>query len=163
MLPLWAQWLSLGGVVALVISGISAAVVTWFKVVRRLDRIERSLDQVRHQGNGHLAMTGSLVNALNRQGVITTDEMAEIVQNFVELAEVPSAPNNPLSPNEYARLVSYIQLARTGGPFTPDQVRDYQALVAQLEEERPRDNNVWALVGLGALLLGMYLLGKRDE
>ena len=89
--------------------------------------------------------------------------MADFLRTYTELARILSAPNNPLTQDEYQRLTRYIALARGGGPFTPEQVRDYQAIIRKLEEEKPLNRDIWPLVALGALLLGMYLLGKREQ
>ena len=133
------------------------------RIDSRLDQIEHSIDQIRLQGNGHLALTGSLVTALNRQGAISPDELAGILQNFISIGGVLAIPTNPITPEEHERLAYYLDLARAGGPFTPDQVRDYRAIVAILEEEKPQDPDVWGWVALGALLLGIYLLGKQQD
>ena len=78
MLPIWAQWLSLIGVIGVLITVVSIAVGGWLKVVRRLDRMDLRLDriddsiqQIRLQGNSHLSITGSLVTALFNQGAIS--------------------------------------------------------------------------------------------
>lgn len=173
---MWAQWLSLSGVVAVLITVVSITIVTWIAVARkfdaidrrfdriesRFDRMEYSIEQIRVQGNGHLALTGSLVTALSRQGLISPDELSGILQNFIAIGGVLAIPTNPLTPEEHQRLSDYLQLAKAGGPFTPDQVRDYRVIVAKLEEEKPKDPDVWGWVALGALLLGIYLLGKEE-
>ena len=88
--------------------------------------------------------------------------MSDILINYTDLSRIGSIPNNPISPEEHQRLNFYIDLAKRGGPFTPEQVIDYRAIVAKLEAEKPQDSDVWQLVGLGALLLGLYMLGKKD-
>ena len=88
--------------------------------------------------------------------------MSAILQNYTILSQLGPIPDNPISPDEHKRLNNYIELARRGGPFTPEQVTDYRSIVAKLEAERPQDTEVWKLVALGALLLGLYILGKKD-
>ena len=111
-LPIWAQWLSPIGVMVGLVTIVFGAVAAWFKIVRRLDRIEHSIEQIRVQGNGHLSIIGSLVTALNRRGVISAEEFGSIIQNFVSIGGV--IPPNPLSPDEQRRLSYYLELARGG-------------------------------------------------
>ena len=161
MLSIWAQWLPFSGVVVLLITVVSIAVAGWFTVVRRrFDPIGRSIEQIRAQENRQLALLGTLVTALSRQGVVSREEFAGIIQSFVSLDEAPAVPNNPLTSDDLQRINHYIDLARAGGPFTPEQVRDYRTLVDILEQEKPDDPDVWRWVALGALLLGMYLPSK---
>jgi hypothetical protein len=91
--------------------------------------------------------------------------MGEILKSYTVLAEVPpAAPANPLTTNETERLNFLLKLAHEGGPFTHEEVQEYQDLVDIGKRDGPKDDNyVWALIGLGALLVGIYLLGKKDE
>tara|TARA_B100000378_G_scaffold213288_1_gene176345 strand:- start:113 stop:631 length:519 start_codon:yes stop_codon:yes gene_type:complete len=172
---MWAQWISVIGVIAGLITALFVAIGAWISVARKFDRIdsrfdrvearfdliEHAIDQIRVQGNGHLALTGSLVTALTRNQLISSDELVLIIQNFVSIGGVLNVPTNPLTPYEYERLTAYLELAQAGGPFTPEQVREYRAIVAKMEAEKPKDPEVWGWVALGALLLGIYLMGKE--
>ena len=93
--------------------------------------------------------------------MISSDELVLIIQNFVSIGGVLNVPTNPLTPYEYERLTAYLELAQAGGPFTPEHVREYRAIVAKMEAEKPKDPEVWDWVALGALLLGIYLMGKE--
>ena len=105
---------------------------------------------------------GSLVGALNEDRVLSPTRTSVMLGHFTEMARIGPVSTNPISYDEQQRLNGYIELARAGGPFTPDQVRDYRVLVAKLEEENPNDRQVGGLLALGALLLGLYILGKED-
>lgn len=136
--------------------------IAWIKLFRRLDRIEWGIEQVRTQSNGHITLTGSLIAALNREGGLTRPEVTALLASYTDLAKVYIIPNNPISPEEHARLNSYIERARQGGFFSAEDVLDYQAIVRKLEEEKPKDRAVWSLVALGAFLVGLFLLGQEE-
>jgi hypothetical protein len=125
--------------------------------------MESSLDQLRTQSNGHLVVTGKLVSSFVTRGDLSRDDISVILSTYTTLAQIPPIPNNPISPQEHQRLNNYIEMARQGQWFTPAQVEDYQAIVRKIQEERPNDRNLLALLGLGALLLGLFLLGKQED
>lgn len=66
---MWAQWISVIGVIAGLITALFVAIGAWISVARKFDRIdsrfdrvearfdliEHAIDQIRVQGNGHLA------------------------------------------------------------------------------------------------------------
>jgi len=89
--------------------------------------------------------------------------MASLLEKFTELSKVGPIPNNPISLEERQRLNHYVLKAQRGQPFTIQEVNDYREIVAKLEEEKPDDRSVWALAALGAFLVGLYLLSRRDE
>lgn len=165
MLPIWGQWLLGSGVIGLFISVLSlivGAVAAWVRINRRLDRMEWSLEQIRVQTNGHLVVTGSLVSALSATGVLQPNDPAALLRSYFELAQIPPIPNNPILPEEYSRLKHYLELARQGGPFTPEQVRDYQAIVKKLQQEKPNEPSTWHLGLLWVLCYqGCFWLGSK--
>ena len=121
--------------IAGLITALFVAIGAWISVARKFDRIdsrfdrvearfdliEHAIDQIRVQGNGHLALTGSLVTALTRNQLISSDELVLIIQNFVSIGGVLNVPTNPLTPYEYERLTAYLELAQAGGPLHPSK------------------------------------------
>ena len=73
------------------------------------------------------------------------------------LAEVlPTASTNPLTADETERLNFLLKLAHEGGPFTNEEVHEYQELIQVVKLDEPKDDKyVWALIGLGASLVGI--------
>lgn len=48
-------------------------------------------------------------------------------------------------------------------PFTVDEVKDFQALGEKLKQEHPNDPSIWPVLGLIALLVGIYLFSKDQN
>ena len=94
---------------------------------------------------------------------LADDDRAEIIRHYTAMAQLPGAPANPLAPEEQARLNSYVNMARAAEPFTPQQVEDYRQITEKLREEHPSDESLWPLLGLGAFLIGLYLVGKNRD
>ena len=159
------------GAVAGVAALVGGAAIWVFVRGRRFESISRQLDSrfestskqlesLLHQGNVHLEITGLLV----QKASLSDDDRAEIMRHYTAMAKLPGAPANPLHDEDQARLDRYVSMARAAEPFTPQQVEDYRRITEKLREEHPSDETLWPLLGLGALLVGLYLLGKnRDD
>ena len=125
----------------------------------RFESISRQLESLLRQGNAHLEITGLLVQKASR----SEDDRSEIIRHYTAMAQLPGAPANPLAVEERARLDRYINMARAAEPFTPQQVEDYRQITEKLREEDPSDETLWPLLGLGAFLNGLYLIGKNRD
>ena len=128
---------------------------------RRFDGVGRSLNDIRNQGNNTIALIGSLISSLVARSVLTGQDSEIIIRTFAEMGNLPPSPTNPLLHEEQQRLDSYVALARSGGPFTPDQVEDFKGIIEKLQEEHPDDPSTWGpLAALAALLVGLYLIRR---
>ena len=146
---------SVAGVLAL-----AGGLAIWvFVLGRRFESISRQLESLLHQGNVHLEITGLLV----QKASLSDEERAEVIRHYTAMAKLPGASANPLAPDEQARLNEYVNMARAAEPFTPQQVEDYQRITEKLRQEHPQDETLWPPLGLGAFLIGLYLLGKNRD
>ncbi len=156
--------LQTAGIVVGIVGGVSGALVPvlfwFFAVTRRLDSISAQITQLLDRGNNHLKLTGLLASRLPFD---SETERAELIRHYTALSQIPEAPANPLSPEEQTRLDRYIEMAKRGAVFNQQQVRDYQSLVERLHTEHPKDVSLWPLLGLAALLTGLYLLGRAGD
>jgi len=69
VLPLWAQWVGVAAALLAIVSVLGGLVFAWVRLAGRLERIDQRIQQLIAQANGHLALTGSLIGALNRRGI----------------------------------------------------------------------------------------------
>ena len=162
-LPLSAQWVGLIGGLTSLVTLVLGGAWAYFRVITRLNNISWGVENLRNSSNAQITLTGALIQALNNQGHLSPQDMSKLISTYTEMAHVGPIPTNPISPDERRRLQMYLDRARQGGTFTPQEVGDYQDIVRRLQEDHPQDRNVWPLIGLGALLLGLFLLGKKEE
>ncbi|MBI4201626.1 MAG: hypothetical protein HY532_00735 [Chloroflexi bacterium] len=110
--------------------------------------------------------TGIMIGALRRQSILLDSDFTNIEAQYVQanIAAIQQTVteeerrHNPLSASEVARLNVFIGKAQRGEQFTYDEIQEYQTLVAKLEKDKGGvDPGVVALVGLGALLFGIWL------
>ena len=148
--------------VELVVPWISLAVsiltivVLWTKVVTKQSQ---QIQAIMHQGNLHLELTGFIVG---RQPGMSDADQQEMVRLYTSLAQIPGPPSNPLDPIQRQSYERYVQKAKLGEPFTKEEVEDFRLIAAMLHQEHPNDTGNWALLGLVALLVGLYILGKKE-
>ena len=140
MIPIWAQWL-FGAVPFGILAG---GALAWLRLSKRMDRLEWTTSQIADRCNGQLTLMGSLVAFLNEDKVLAPERTSLLLGHFTDMAKIGPVSTNPISFDEQQRLNAYIELARAGGPFTSEQVAEYRALVARLEEEKPSDPQLGA-------------------
>ena len=140
----------------------------------RLERVEAKMDTLNAWASGFSKETntffGVIVQLLSNRRELSTDELALVTGRLSAMAlpavetlfERERLSRNPLTGDELDRLEAYFNRLKAGGLLTPDEVADYNRLVAVLERERPTDPGVWPLVALGAFLTGLTL-GQRDR
>lgn len=169
-LPLIAQWVTIIVGLTTLVSFVIAAVWAYFRVIARFNKIDArfnkidwELENLRNISNGHSTLTGALIKALAAQGHLSPQDMADMISVYAEMAHFGPIPTNPISPEEDIRLRNYLARARQGSIFTPEEVRDYRAIVGKLQDDHPQDRNIWPLIALGALLLGMFLGGREND
>lgn len=140
--------------VAIALPAIAAA----FYFGQRLARIE---ERAAFYSN-YLSSVGKAVGALaaaSPDPAVRSETMRVLAVGI----HAPRAPDNPFSHEEAARYNRFVQMAENGETFTPDQVRDFNMLIERYREEHPNDPASTGLLILGAFLVGLYLLGRKDQ
>jgi len=137
-----------------------------FWLGRKFTHIDKSLAALTNSIAAQIQLTAVVIGALRKQDILgATDEIA-IQQTYVQshiaairlTVKSEELSQNPLDSHEIAHLNFFIEKAERGELFTHDEIQEYNKLVARLQEEKGRiDPGVVALVGLGALLLGIWL------
>ena len=113
-----------------------------------------------------LEVTTTKVHAVAGQLVLATgneDEAKRLLLLLTSGTTYPPAPSNPFTPDETDRYDRYIAMAKAGDRFTPQQAADFDFLVQRYKEEHPTDPNWIGLAALGAFIVGLYLIGKRQD
>lgn len=123
-------------------------------------RIELKLNELIRSSNTLNNLSGTLIHLLHDKKIMDDDDFKSILGSYTKALDVQEISPNPLSPEELARLNSYIRKAQSGDFFSAVEVEDYNALVSELNKERGDDPNVWPLVALGAFLLGLFLASQ---
>ena len=140
--------------------------------IQRLEqRLDLGVKGLRHQSDGLLTLMGTILKVLYGRQALTSDEFSSIIQTHTQMIregadaalQRETLLGNPLAREEAVRLQGYLDKARRGEFFTPNQVEDYNRLVRRMEQDRPDDPGVWPLVALGAFLLGLFLASKSKE
>jgi len=162
----WQFYASVAGIIVTVI-GSAVVLAYWFG--RRFERLQNGIGALRVQVDSHLTLLGTLIRILHKRKALDDEEFSEVLASYSKMtaAKIPSfierelGGGNPLTPEEARRLSSYINKANRGEFFTSTEVEDYNALVRQVEQERPDDPGIWPLVALGAFLLGLFLASQK--
>ncbi len=168
MVPDWQFYTAVGG---LFLTVLVSAVGLAYWLGRRFEGIRSSLAALHKQVNNHLVLLGTLTRILHRRKALDDQEFQEIIASYSSVTASETAPliseelrrQNPLTREEVERLDNYMKRAQSGYFFTPDEVRDYNELVATLERDRPNDPSVWPLVALGAFLLGLFIGSQKEK
>ncbi|MBI4338689.1 MAG: hypothetical protein HY680_01905 [Chloroflexi bacterium] len=112
-----------------------------------------------------IQLTGILVGAMRRQGVLNDADLSQIEHLYIQThartvraaVDTERRTQNPLSAPEVDRLDHFVIKAERGEQFRLEEIQELQELTAKLKKEKgPTDPGVIALSGLGALLLGMW-------
>ncbi len=142
-----------------------------FWLGRKLTRVEGSMAALGSSAETQIQLIGVVIGALRRQTTLVDADLTEIQRLYMQSSlavirqtvETEEQRHNPLNHDELERLKFYIAKAERGELFTHPEIQEYNQLVAKLQEDNGRvDPGVVALVGLGALLLGMWL-GSRAK
>lgn len=156
----------LATVVGTLLAVITATVILvkyFTKLENKVDGIRGGVNQVIRQSNGMLGLFGTVIGLLSKRGVIEKEDIGSILKDFTVIGHITEIHPNPLTIAETNTLNGYIRRARQGGEFTRTEVEEYNALVRRLDEERPNDPNIWPLLALAALLLGLYFASRSRE
>jgi hypothetical protein len=151
------------GIAATFIAVISSTVILvrhFTKLENKVDRLRDGLNQNIRQSNNVLGLFSTLIGLLSEKGVIDKKDFGKIIKEFSAIGRISEIHPNPLTAQETATLNGYIRRAQQGGIFATQEVREYDTLVRRLEQERPNDSDIMALVALAVLLIGLYLLSK---
>jgi hypothetical protein len=129
------------------------------------DQMQAGFTGLRDQMSGQLTLIGVLISILHKRKALDDAEFQEVIKTYGEMA-TKNAPTfvptgNPLSYDDARRLNNYVDKARRGQFFTSWEVEDYNALIRQVQQDRPNDPGLWPLAALGAFLLGLFLASKK--
>ena len=158
----WEFYASIGG---LFITVVTSAVILSYRFGCNSERVQAGLRALRDQSDGQLTLLGVLIRILHRRKALDDTELQEVLQRYGSIATA-NAPtfvptDNPLSYDEAQRLNYYISKVRSGDFFTTEEVEDYNALIGQVQQDKPNDPGLWPLAALGAFLLGIFLASSK--
>ena len=149
-----------------IVASCIAIVAAIVSVTRKLTQIEGKIDSLSDKTNSlvthinnHLELTGFMMANLP----VNNKEKGELVKLYTNLSKLPSTPSNPFTPDEQLRYQHYIGKAQRGEAFIPNEVEDFQLLVNKFKDEHPNDSDILALLGLIALLIGLYLISQTKK
>jgi hypothetical protein len=135
--------------------------------MERLDegvgRMGERLGETQRQVHGLTGAVQSLLRLFVAGELLPAGRVLDVALTFnpVWNAEVERGrQGNPLSPEEVGRFEAYrVKLLEQRQMLTPEEVDDYQRIVARLHDERPHDQGIWLLMGLGILLEALVGVG----
>ena len=133
------------------------------KLEARLNRVELKLNELIRSSNTLNNLSGTLIYLLHNKKIMDDNDFSNILGSYTKALNIQEISPNPISPEELARLNSYIRKAQSGDFFSAVEVEDYNTLVSELNKERGDDPNVWPLVALGAFLLGLFLASQSKK
>jgi hypothetical protein len=155
------------GIIAEIVATLLAVITATVILTRRFTRMENRVDSIREglnqnirHSNNILGLLSTLIGILSQRNVLDKKDFGKIIKEFSMVEEIREVNPNPITTEQTERLNGYIRRAKEGGNFTTSEVQEYNSLVKMLEAEHPNDTAIMALVALGVLLLGLYLLNK---
>lgn len=128
---------------------------------RDLDRVSQRLLALEQTGKAVTITLGELIQRASLAALSAGDRQ-EVQRTLTAGLTLPNAPNNPFTPDEAAQYNHYVEMAKNGASFTPEEVQQFDLLIKKFEQDHPDDPNLSGLLILGAFLLGLYLLKKSD-
>lgn len=146
----------------LIFSRLNFIISPW-RLSGKIEKLDIKLSSIAKQSNGLLGVMTMVIGFLHESEpkIITDKQMSALMKSYAEMARVPETSGTPLTEEERARLDNYLAKVHRGELFFPNEVTDYNNLVAELERQRKDDPSVWPLITLGAFLAGLFLASKK--
>lgn len=145
----------------------------WFRgKLSKIDALHSSLTTLGDIIATQIQLTGIVIGGLRRQQTLGDAELTEIEKVYMKshidviryTIKQEKQTYNPLNSEELNKLNFYISKAEQGELFDHSEIEEYNILVQKVKEERGGiDPGVVALVGLGALLLGIWIGSRRQQ
>lgn len=126
---------------------------------------------VSNQMKGILGLQGITIGMINSRQPLSAEELRKLHEEYSKLATAGietfvdrwKETGSPLTNDEAERLKYYINKARQGSFFSPQEVEEYRNIVNKVEREHPTDPGVWPLIALGAFLFGLFVASQAKK
>lgn len=132
----------------LIIGGVWAFLKYFKKKFNQIDTLQQNLipllDSIARRENFLLLNQSSLLTIFMQKGIITSEEGMSLTKGLIEdiaekdfknLFDKLKIKTNPFTTKDIEKIEKYLQMAREGKDFTPDQAQEFYQLAKIIKEE----------------------------